>query len=169
MGAMNKTKYLQDAEYGSLQATLERNRDSDARNCTLLWLLLHTGARATEMLNVTASDLNHLDRSIFIRGIKNSNDREIPLPLWLYRRVAALGADGRLFPVSYSRLKQIWDEYRPVRKKLHSTRHTFAIRLYQKTKDIRLVQSALGHRSISNTMIYADYLYTQQELRKLIV
>lgn len=166
--AMNKTKYLLEPEMRMLQETLERNKEADARNCTVLWLLLHTGARATEILNVTAGDINHPERSVLLRGIKGSNDREIPLPLWLYQRVARIEGD-RLFPISYSRLKQIWDLYRPVPKKLHATRHTFAIRLYEKTKDIRLVQSALGHRSISSTMVYANYLYTQRELRKLIL
>ena len=78
-------------------------------------------------------------------------------------------ADDLLFPISYSRLIQIWEHYRPTHKKFHSLRHTFAIRLYKKTKDLRLVQVALGHRNITNTMIYADYVYSQQELRKLIL
>ena len=75
----------------------------------------------------------------------------------------------RIFPISYIRFHQIWDKYRPCHKKLHSLRHTFAIRLYKKTKDIRLVQFALGHRNIANTMIYADYVYSQEELKKLIL
>ncbi|HMN69805.1 MAG TPA: hypothetical protein PKC28_14775 [Bdellovibrionales bacterium] len=43
------------------------------------------------------------------------------------------------------------------------------MRLYKKSKDLRLVQVALGHRNITNTMVYADYVYSQQELRKLIL
>ena len=76
---------------------------------------------------------------------------------------------NNLFPIGYHRLRQIWDWYRPVPKKFHSLRHTFAIRLYRKTKDLRLVQVALGHRNITNTMVYADYVYSQQELKKLIL
>jgi integrase/recombinase XerC len=38
---------------------------------------------------------------------------------------------------------------------LHSPRHTFATRLYEKTGDIHLVQRALGHRQITTTEIYA--------------
>jgi len=77
--------------------------------------------------------------------------------------------DQKIFPITYNRYRQIWEMYRPTHKKLHSLRHTFAIELYKKTKDIRLVQFALGHRNITNTMIYADYVYSQQELRKLIL
>ncbi len=36
----------------------------------------------------------------------------------------------------------------------HSLRHTALTRLYEKTKDIRLVQEIAGHSDISTTMIY---------------
>ena len=36
----------------------------------------------------------------------------------------------------------------------HTLRHTFATDLYRQTKDIRLVQKALGHADVSTTMIY---------------
>lgn len=40
----------------------------------------------------------------------------------------------------------------------HSLRHTFAMRLYSETRDIRLVQRLLGHRCVASTEIYADSL-----------
>jgi integrase/recombinase XerC len=136
-------------------------------------LALRTGGRASELLGLRHVDLNTYDSSVFIRGIKGSNDREIPLPAKLFEKLQAYAAtvpsSSNLFPIGYHRLRQIWDWYRPVPKKFHSLRHTFAIRLYKKTKDIRLVQVALGHRNITNTMIYADYHYSQEELRKLIL
>jgi len=36
----------------------------------------------------------------------------------------------------------------------YSFRHTFATRLYQKTKDIQIVRDALGHESVATTMDY---------------
>lgn len=170
--ALNKTKYLLDPEYDRLHYILESFQFKDPRNCTLLWLCLHTGARAQEVLNLRVDDLNTYDETVFIRGLKGSNDRELPLPQWLFRRACQeipRAQDQRLFPISYNRMRQVWELYRPVHKKLHALRHTFAIRLYKKTKDLRLVQVALGHRNISNTMIYAEYVYSQQELRRLIL
>lgn len=169
---LNKNKYLLDPEWERLEYILESFQDKDPRNCHLLWLLLKTGARAQEILNLRPEDLNAYEESVFIRGIKGSNDREIPIPSWLFKRLireSERSRGQRLFPISYNRLRQIWELYRPVHKKLHSLRHTFAIRLYRKTKDLRLVQVALGHRNITNTMVYADYIYSQQELRKLIL
>ena len=168
--ALNKNKYLLDPEYERLTHLLKSHLDKDKRNCVLLFLALHTGARALELLNLKFIDLDPHEKTLFIRGIKGSNDREIPLHDWLYRELQQLNQGQELiFPISYNRLRQIWQLYRPVHKKFHSLRHTFAIRLYKKTKDIRLVQVALGHRNITNTMIYADYVYSQRELRRLIL
>ncbi|NJL24091.1 MAG: site-specific integrase [Calothrix sp. SM1_5_4] len=170
--ALNKNKYLLEPEAERLHYILDSFQHKDPRNCTLLWLLLHTGGRAQEILNLRVEDLNTYDETVFIRGIKGSNDRELPVAPWLFKRLLqeiGHAENNTLFPISYNRLRQIWDHYRPVHKKLHALRHTFAIRLYKKTKDLRLVQVALGHRNITNTMIYADYVYSQQELRKLIL
>ncbi|MEI7973806.1 MAG: tyrosine-type recombinase/integrase [Bdellovibrio sp.] len=171
--SLNKNKYLLQPEAERLRQLLEAHSESDERNCLILSLALRTGARAQELLNIRRDDLNTYDESLFIRGIKGSNDRELPLESKFFRKLLNHSQSGpnsdRIFPISYVRLVQIWHFYRPVQKKFHSLRHTFAIELYQRTRDLRLVQVALGHRNITNTMIYADYVYTQQELKKLIL
>lgn len=170
--ALNKNKYLLPNELARLEEILNKYMDSSPRNCLALMLALKTGARAQEILNLKKSSLNAYEESVLIIGLKGSNDREIPLHSKLFRRLAAYANEvpGELiFPITYNRFRQIWEHYRPVPKKLHALRHTFAIQLYKKTKDIRLVQVALGHRNVMNTMIYADYVYSQTELRKLIL
>ena len=39
---------------------------------------------------------------------------------------------------------------------IHSLRHSWGTYLYQKTKDLRLVQKELRHRSPQTTAVYAD-------------
>src|SRR5690606_9893749 len=130
--ALNKNKYLLDHEYTHFQDVLERFYESDTRNSLLLSLLLKTGARAQEALNIKKQDLNPSDQSVLIHGIKGSNDREIPLEPKFFKRLwdYSLQQDSQfVFDISYSRLRQLWDQYRPCAKKIHSLRHTFAIRL----------------------------------------
>ena len=173
--ALNKNKYLLDPEIERLEKILKSSFETDEspRDALLIWLALRTGARATELLGLRIADLNIYDETVFIRGIKGSNDRELPIESWFFKALlkysATVARNTDLFDIRYHRLRQIWDWYRPVPKKFHSLRHTFAIRLYRKTKDLRLVQVALGHRNITNTMVYADYVYSQQELKKLIL
>lgn len=170
--ALNKNKYLLPEEFLHLEKLIKENLENDSRNCLVLAIALNTGARAQEVLNLKKSSLNPYEETVFIEGLKGSNDREIPIKSTLFKKLHLYseGVVGDfLFPISYNRLRQIWDLYRPTPKTFHSLRHTFAIQLYKKTKDIRLVQVALGHRNVMNTMIYADYVYSQTELRKLIL
>lgn len=171
--SLNKNKYLLDPELQALEYLLRRHQDSDLRNCLLLWIGLKTGARAQEILNLRVIDVSSYEQTLFIRGLKGSNDREIPIPKDLFRQlethIRALNGRNLIFDISYQRLYQIWDLYRPCHKSFHSLRHTFAIQLYKKTRDLRLVQVALGHRNINNTMVYADYVYSKEELKKLIL
>ena len=171
--SLNKNKYLLPAELEHFERTLIQFMPKDTRNCLALMLCLKTGARAQEILNLKKSHLNPHEQTVLIIGLKGSNDREIPLKPALFKilwRYASEVKDGeRLFPITYNRLRQIWELYKPAPKKLHSLRHTFAIQIYKKTRDIRLVQVALGHRNVMNTMIYADYVYSQNELRRLIL
>lgn len=172
--SLNKNKYLLEPEIHSLEHLLQRHFENDPRNCMLIWMGLKTGARAQEILNIKVNDLSNYDQSVYIRGLKGSNDREIPLQKEFYKKLdwflrQSQLTNGLIFDISYQRLYQIWDIYRPCHKSFHSLRHTFAINLYKKTRDLRLVQVALGHRNINNTMIYADYIYSKEELRKLIL
>jgi integrase len=167
---LTKAKYLLDHEYKKLVQITDKYMKENPRDCLLIKVAMETGARAQEVLNITIGDLN--DGSVYIHGLKGSNDRELPLRKTLYNGLIKLQekhGEDRVFNISYPRFDQIWRKYRPVEKKLHSLRHTFALRVYKKTNDINVVKAALGHKSIVNTQIYMDYVHTQRELRKAIL
>ena len=138
------------------------------RNAALILLALATGARASELLGLTWSDLNLQTGSVAIKTLKRGKNREIPLGrrlVELLRSMKAQDAD-RLFPISYQRLNQIWGQWRPSKVPFHALRHTFALSLYHRRKDINLVKHCLGHRSLSSTTVYLDEAYTIGSLKK---
>ncbi len=159
---ITRSKYLLSDELIALNSVLLKypNRDT-----ALILLALHTGARANELLKITVKDLNDTFQSVFIQGSKKSKEREIPVSPEIYDLIKA----HIPFNISYRRLSQIWDYYKPVNKTFHSLRHTFAINLYKHTKDIKLVQICLGHKSITSTQVYSDFIYEQSEMRRLII
>jgi integrase/recombinase XerC len=163
MAQLTKTKFLTNPEYDAVKKLCLKNID-DRRACFIL-VCLYTGARRIEVLGLKQDDL--VEDSILIHGAKGSLDREIPIPAAIFSRLKEL--PDKLFDVHRDTANSWWELYRPNRKRgLHSLRHTMALRLYKQTKDIRLVKYLLGHKSIHNTMVYAEYAYSQDELRKVL-
>lgn len=170
---LESSKVLSPEEVSRLQVVLTRNEKSCFRDVTFLWMLLHTGARVSEVLNLRTSDLIEEDSSVFVNGLKSSMDREIPLTPYLFNRMTVLasqvGVGERIFPFGYERARQLWCEWRPVNKRIHSIRHFRAHDIYRRTKDIRLVQRVLGHCDIQSTMIYLEYDYSKTEMRRALL
>lgn len=175
--SLTAQKFLTDSELTHLEAVLDKtlfvgaDSKADFRNALILKLLVHTGARVTEILNLVKSDLNLEARSILIHGLKGSRDREIPLAKKLFdllKLYASTIEGDRIFPIDYDTIREAWVFYRPVQKKLHALRHTCAMRVYNKTKDIKIVSTLLGHKSILNSQIYLDYQHNSTELRKAL-
>lgn len=166
---INQSKFLNQTELQEIKFFIQ---NGNSRDSLLIDVALSTGARAQEILNLQAGDLNHTDKTIHIRGLKGSKDRQIPLRDELYTKIInhiqGKSRESNIFDIGYQRLDQIWNKYRPNGKKFHSLRHSFAIELFRRTKDLKLVQTALGHRSIINTMVYADYIYSTEEMRRIL-
>lgn len=191
MGAAKKRDYiitsqkvLTPDEETRLRAVCARYLKSeiDRRNSALLLLLLDLGVRANEILAIRVKDFDFDTYSVYIRALKGSRDRELPVRPSLAKltrkvilehygvdRIEDVDGDMLIFNITYHRLYQLWQVYTPNPKKtIHSTRHTFAMNLYGKCKDIRTVQVALGHKSILSTMVYMDFFISQNALRDLI-
>lgn len=179
MSQVNRNKFLSDDDLSSLRAYFSTNTGRDG---IMIELLMYTGARTSELLSLRVCDINLGEGLVLVRGLKGSMDREIPIPHHLGKKLKAfleskkLNSQDLIFPISARRFRQIWNKLMPhlkglndkQGKGLHAIRHTFAIELFKKHRDIRLVQFALGHRSINNTLVYSEYVYKSEELRKLL-
>lgn len=163
---MTAEKCLMPEEIPQLLTTIKRLSERDQ---VLIEVALATGARESELLNIRARDLVASTNSVQIYGLKGSRDRLLPLKPELFARLQAVCKGGeRPFDISAQRVRFIWGKIRPWPKKFHSLRHTFAIELYRRTKDIYLVKAALGHKSLNNTMIYLEWLNQTQDLQRIL-
>jgi integrase/recombinase XerD len=152
------------------------------RNKIMIQLFLATGLRLSEMINLKWQDINLLTGQLKVVDGKGSKDRI----LWLGENTLHLLQDwkqrqgeqlGKVVHVFTNRTgKQLVD--RDVREMVvnyagkagitktispHTLRHTFATDLLRDTKNIRLVQKALGHSDLSTTMIYTHIVDEEYE------
>lgn len=165
-------KFLSLEEQFELEENLARaQRDKTLRPHGLFVELVRaTGCRSKEALNLEWKDLNYSTHSVMITGLKGSNSRELPLSRDLFSRLGKLPmTNNKIFQVKERGMRYVWEKFSSSGKGIKSLRHTFGLTLFEKTKNIKMVQLALGHRSIINTLIYMDYYYSQTELRGAIL
>jgi integrase len=135
-------------------------------------MLLRTGMRIGELLNLKATDVDLPERVVKIyKGEKNSigrvvylsDDAAAALEAWLKirdssKRYLFYGVNGRLgYTGVTARFKGIWDKAGLLYKgyTLHCMRHTFATDLLNAGMRLECLQQLLGHSSIEVTRIYA--------------
>ncbi len=134
-------------------------------------LLLGTGMRLSSLVNLNVSDVDlgsstirvngkgNVEQLVFLnRGLKRLlkgylvPHADTADPLFLSLRTWRIGPRQVELRLAY------WLELAGIayRCSVHTLRHTFATRLYEKTNDLRLVQRALGHRRVTTTEIYTQ-------------
>ena len=173
-------KALSEEERIAFLSSLNKRYASPHRNLCMLRLMLEAGLRAGEVVALKPDHLDMTTCKLLVREGKGAKDRSLwirddlrdLIGQWLERR---LGSQW-LFPTRHG--SQLQTRYlRTLVKRLarragiseaervspHTLRHTFATDLYRETKNIRLVQKALGHANLSTTMIYTHIVDDELE------
>ena len=147
------------------------------RTATFLQVSLDTGARCGEISKLQWTYVNTVNLTISINNPeKNSRSRTIPVT---QKCIAMLQALPRKYdPYIFNpNVKSIMNSFTCLRERLaiiqrnprfkqihlHSFRHFYACNLFRKTKNLKTVQDALGHKSIMNTEIYTRLVVFRDE------
>jgi len=143
---------------------------SSEKDFLIISILAQTGIRVSELLTITKNDLLIDQAQIIIRGkgnkIRNVDvSPNVALMLEVYARQNKFKPDERLFKITRQRVYQITKEIAGVNP--HIFRHSYAIHLLRKTKNIRYVQVQLGHSTIISTQVYLRYMDFEEEKKKL--
>lgn len=156
------------------------------RNLAILHLLLHTGLRVSELVDLHTDDLVFDDPGVRLRvcnGRDDSKIRHLPLPKKVcqvlndYLAIRPHASTSTHFflsqkgqPISDRTIQRIIRDCAKTASlegvSAQSLRRTFALQLYEQTKDLELVSERLGHQ---NKTITAQYLavHEDQKNRKL--
>ncbi len=177
---------LTEEEQKALIAIPNKRYPSGQRNKLLLRLLLDTGLRKAEVINLKWADVDLMTGKLMVRNGKGAKDRSLwigndlleELREWRERQAGigegsefvftsiSKGKEGRPLDSQYlyDLIKRLADKA-GIKKDIspHTLRHSFATDLYRATKNIRMVQKALGHSDLSSTMIYTHIVDDELE------
>lgn len=179
-GPKKLPKVLSAEERAALLAQLNPRYQSPHRNLVMLRLMLATGLRAGEVVALRPEHIDMRTCKLIVREGKGAKDRTLwiseelrdELGEWLDRRPESEWLfptrDGGQLATRYlralvSRLAKRAEIAEAERVSPHTLRHTFATDLYRETKNLRLVQKALGHSSIQTTEIYTHIVDEELE------
>lgn len=167
--------------------TFEFTENIAYRNRLILKIIIYTGVRVSEILNLKMKDI-FKEENVYLLQIKGKGNKprvvmikssiiENDLKHWLDIRVCnsdllVCNQKGERLTQAYvSRIVEnilISAGIRKEKNGAHMLRHTFATLLYAKHHDLILVQEALGHADINTSRIYThfdkDRLYKTTEI-----
>lgn len=178
-GSEAEVTVFSDEEIERILFFLENREKVSLRDKTIIYILLYSGLRVSELVNLKIQDLDRLTMMIKIVG-KGGKYREVPLKpetaeiIRVYletERKESPFATSEYLLVTQRAGKMDTDTVNKVLKKMgktlklviypHKFRHTFCTRLLKKGVDLTTVAKLAGHASIQTTASY--YINTSRE------
>lgn len=184
---------LAEDEQMALLAQLNPKTKTGLRNTCILRVMLDAGLRVSEVTNLRLRDVNLNTGKIMVREGKGKKDRALwvggeTLELfqkWIdtkpqsefffptlkgdqlndryIRQLVDRVANQAGIQEYQTKINEAGEEYQESKVHPHTLRHTFATDLYRETKNIRMVQKALGHSDLTTTMIYTHIVDDELE------
>ena len=168
-------------EQAALLAQPNPRYPTGERNRLILSLMLNTGLRLSEATGLQWRDFDLNTGKLFVRQGKGAKDRtlwigEMDLEAcrhWKQRQEHDVCNDcphvfstlkGKRISNRYvQQMVKRYCEKARIAKSVHphTLRHSFATDLHRESRNIRLVQKALGHADLSTTMIYT-HIYDEE-------
>jgi len=166
MKYLNKNQ-VQEALRLCLKEGRKKNRE---RNYIILKVLSESGLRVTELIELTPYNINYEANTFFIKG-KGDKIRVVDISpelsqlVQMYVKSKNIPNKKPIFPLTRDGIRKMTWKFAGANP--HIFRHTYAINLLRRTKNIRYVQKQLGHSSLSTTEEYLQFVEYEEE-RKLL-
>jgi len=164
-----KRQFSQDEIFEFRNKLLKTKRPEE--NIFLLDFLLNTGMRISEISNLKVENVNFQNYNIQFLGkgdkIRHLRiSKKFTLNISIYVNHRKMFPNDLIFPKSTRNYQFIFENVGIPAP--HGFRHHYAITILQKTKNIKYLQSQLGHASINTTAkFYLSFMDFDQENEKL--
>ena len=171
---------LNEDERHAFLAQLNTRYPTPHRNLCMLRLMLEIGLRAVEVVALRPEHLDMKTCRLIVREGKGAKDRTLwisddlrdligkwlqrrPESDWLFPTNKGARVQTRYLRALVKRLARKAGIAEAEKVSPHTLRHTFTTDLLRDTKNVRLVQKALGHASIATTQIYTHIVDEELE------
>ena len=133
----------------------------------VVWILLETGLRVSELCSLTIQNILWQQKSIRINGKggiygKKTKKRVVPMSKKVQSLLENYFAINDKFPVGVRQVQKIVKKVAnrtQIKKNVtpHILRHTFATLALQKNISLATIQKVLGHDRLETTSIYLNF------------
>jgi integrase/recombinase XerD len=165
------TDYLEKEQVDRLLAA---SKACNIRDYLIMRVLWRTGARVSELLNITPQDMEFRNQVVNITKAKGGKQRRVLLDnetlqlLSEYISTQNILVDRPIFTIKRCQVHTIAKKYGSMAGingsiHPHTFRHSFAIHLIRSGVDIRRLQLLLGHSDLNTTQVYLQF--RDQDLR----
>lgn len=134
------------------------------QNKVLIYLLIDTGVRVNELLNIKIKNINFYNNTILLDITKTKTSRIVPFTkatAVLLKELIKNKTDDLLFDLQYSAVRSLFER---IKNKLglskfhpHMLRHTLASKLHNNGVSIIMIQQIMGHTNVSTTERYIHF------------
>jgi integrase/recombinase XerD len=171
---VEKNEYIETLSANEYSLLLNKvKEDGDLRNIAIVYVLLHTGIRVSELCRLNRSDIDLIKNELIIQ--KNERERLIPLStdtrvhLQNYLR-SHTSKDAIFITNAGDRITERAVQY--MLKKYHvnpnKLRHTFCQKLVDNNIDIDIVSRLAGHRDLNVTKRYVKSKMNRHKLEEVL-
>ena len=167
----NDIETLSEKEY--IQLIKGVKADSDLRNITIVYVMLHTGIRISELCNLNRSDIDLENHELHVRK-NNEEERVIPLSVetrkYLELYLESHSSEAVFLSNVGDRLTERAIQYMLKKYNVNpqKLRHTFCQRLIDSTMDVETVSRLAGHKDINVTKKYVKTPMKQDKVEDAI-
>ncbi|TYO95506.1 tyrosine-type recombinase/integrase [Desulfallas thermosapovorans] len=168
-GSEKEVSVLNEQDLNNLLALANNPAQMSQRNQLIIHLLLYTGVRVSELVNIRIKDIDFVLNTLLVRG-KGNKLREIPLKQELAEKIKAYlrgeRATSKFAKSEYLLVSQRSEKLhrdaintllKQISKQLgihlhpHKFRHTFCTKLVQKGVPLSTVAKLAGHAVVETT------------------